>query len=103
MPEIGQSVSHYRVIEKVGRGGMGVVCRAVDTNLNRQVAIKVLPEMFSRDPERMARFKREAKLLASLSHPTIATNYELEQADGKRFMSEVRGDAVGGMPMSHDP
>jgi serine/threonine protein kinase len=72
MPEIGRTVSHYKIIEKIGAGCMGEVYRAEDTNLNRQVAIKVLPEMFSGDPERMARLEREAKLLASLNHPNIA-------------------------------
>jgi serine/threonine-protein kinase len=59
-----QSLSHYRILEKLGQGGMGEVYRAEDTNLDRQVAIKVLPEMFSGDPERLARFEREARLLS---------------------------------------
>src|SRR5512136_235048 len=86
MPEIGETISHYRIIEKLGAGGMGVVYRAEDTSLNRQVAIKVLPEMFSGDPERMARSEREAKLLASLNHPNIAAIYGLESTEGKRFL-----------------
>ena len=96
MPEIGQTISHYRIIEKLGVGGMGEVYRAEDTNLNRQVAIKVLPEMFSGDPERLARFEREAKLLASLNHPNIAAIYGFEQADGKRFlvMELVEGETL---------
>src|SRR5512136_1882239 len=96
MPEIGETISHYRIIEKLGAGGMGVVYRAEDMNLNRQVAIKVLPEMFSGDPERMARFEREAKLLAALNHPNIATIYGLEQAEGERFlaMELVEGDTL---------
>ncbi len=85
MPEIGQTVSHYRIIEKRGGGGTGVVYRAGDTNLNRQVAIKVLPEMFRGDPERMARFEREAKLPASLNRPNIAANYRLEESAGTGF------------------
>src|SRR5512136_1587428 len=96
MPEIGETISHYRIIEKLGAGGMGVVDRAEDTNLNRRVAIKMLPEMFSGDPERMARFEREAKLLASLNHPNIATIHGLEQAEGKRFlvMELVEGETL---------
>ncbi len=83
---IGTSISHYRIKAKLGQGGMGVVYRAEDTNLKREVAIKVLSEMFSGDPERMARFEREARLLASLNHPNIAAIYGLEQADGMRFL-----------------
>jgi len=77
---------HYEVLEKLGQGGMGKVFRALDTNLGRQVAIKILPEEFSRDPERLARFEREAKLLATLNHPNIATVYGFEEAKGLRFL-----------------
>ena len=63
---VGKTISHYKVIEKIGQGGMGEVYRAEDTNLSREVAIKVLPEQFTKDPQRLARFEREAKLLASL-------------------------------------
>jgi len=83
---IGTTLSHYRITEELGAGGMGVVYRAEDTNLDRQVAIKMLPEKFTGDPERMARFEREAKLLASLNHPNVAAIHSLEQADGKRFL-----------------
>jgi serine/threonine-protein kinase len=83
---IGHTLSHYRITEKLGQGGMGEVYRAEDTNLSRQVAIKVLPDEFAHDAERLARFEREAKLLASLNHPNIASIYGLEQANGKRFL-----------------
>jgi serine/threonine protein kinase len=86
MPEIGQTISHYKIVEKIGQGGMGEVYKADDTTLDRKVALKFLPEAFTSDPERMARFEREAKLLASLNHPNIAGIYGLEQADGGRFL-----------------
>jgi serine/threonine protein kinase len=86
MPEIGQSLSHYKIMEKIGQGGMGEVYLADDTNLDRKVALKFLPEAFTSEPARMARFEREAKLLASLNHPNIAGIYGLEQADGNRFL-----------------
>jgi len=84
---IGKTLSHYKVIEKMGQGGMGEVYRAEDTNLSREVAIKVLPEQFTQDPQRLARFEREAKLLASLNHPNIAAIYGFEEADGVRFLA----------------
>ena len=87
MPEIGQTISHYRITEKLGQGGMGEVFLAHDTSLDRKVALKFLQDIFSGDPERLARFEREAKLLASLNHPNIATIHGLEQADGKRFLA----------------
>jgi eukaryotic-like serine/threonine-protein kinase len=74
------------MIEKIGEGGMGVVYRAEDSNLSRPVAVKMLPLIFAGDPTRLARFEREAKVLASLSHPKIAAIYGLEQVDGKRFL-----------------
>ena len=84
---IGQTLSHYRIIEKIGEGGMGEVYRAEDTSLKREVAIKVLPDRFTEYPQRLARFEREAQLLASLNHPNIAAIHELEEADGVRFLS----------------
>jgi len=86
----------YEIIEEIGRGGMGIVYNAEDTTLARRVAIKVLPEIFTGDPERLARFEREAKLLASLNHPHIATIHGLEEIDGKRFlvMELVEGETL---------
>ena len=83
----GTKLSHYRLAAKIGEGGMGVVWKAVDTTLDRQVAIKVLPEAFSADPERLARFEREAKLLASLNHPNIAAIYGLHQEADVHFLA----------------
>ncbi|RPI21095.1 MAG: serine/threonine protein kinase, partial [Acidobacteria bacterium] len=82
----GHTLSHYRIHEKIGEGGMGVVYRAEDTNLNRQVAIKVLPETFLNDRERLARFQREAQLLASLNHPNIAAIYGLERTESSPLL-----------------
>jgi serine/threonine protein kinase/Tol biopolymer transport system component len=86
MPEIGQTLSHFKIVEKIGEGGMGTVFLAEDLTLDRKVALKFLPDAFTSDPERMARFEREAKLLASLNHSNIAGIYGLEQADGNRFL-----------------
>jgi len=83
---IGQTLGHYRIEEKLGAGGMGEVFRATDTKLNRVVAIKVLPAAFARDPERLARFEREAQVLASLNHPNIAAIYGFENVDGVPFL-----------------
>ncbi len=80
---IGQSVAHYKVTTKIGAGGMGEVFRATDSRLNRDVALKFLPEQFATDPHRMARFNREAQVLASLSHPNIGAIYGLEQSNGR--------------------
>ncbi len=83
---IGSTISHYRIIEKLGQGGMGEVFLAEDTNLDRRVAVKVLPDAFVRDPERLARFDREAKLLASLNHPNIAAIHGLERTDSSPLL-----------------
>ena len=90
----GQSLLHFRLVDKVGEGGMGEVWRAVDTSLDREVAIKLLPAVLARDPERLARFEREAKVLASLNHPNIAAIYGFPEAEGIRFlaMELVRGE-----------
>lgn len=93
---IGKTVSHYRIIEKLGQGGMGEVYRAEDTYLHRLVAIKVLPDEFAHDAERLARFQREAEVLSSLNHPNISTLYGLEESEGKRFivMELVQGETL---------
>ena len=83
---LGKTISHYKILEKLGEGGMGEVYRAEDTTLKRQVAIKVLPEQFTQDPQRLARFEREAQLLASLNHPNIAAIHSFEHADGLHFL-----------------
>ena len=82
----GTKLSQYEVVESIGAGGMGEVYRARDTKLGREVAIKVLPEAFAQNEERLARFEREARLLASLNHPNFATLYGFEQSNGVQFL-----------------
>jgi non-specific serine/threonine protein kinase len=82
----GAQLLHYRLVDKIGEGGMGVVWRAADTKLDRDVAIKILPAAFSSDPERLARFRREAKLLASVNHPNVAAIYGIESVDDTHFL-----------------
>ena len=77
---VGTTISHYKVLEKIGEGGMGEVYRATDTKLNRDVALKILPEQFASDSQRMGRFQREAEVLASLDHPNIGQIYGIEEA-----------------------
>jgi serine/threonine-protein kinase len=84
---IGQTLSHFKITAKLGEGGMGEVWLAQDTRLDREVAIKVLPADFTRDPERLARFEREAKVLASLDHPNIAGIFEVGHAAGVHFLA----------------
>jgi serine/threonine protein kinase len=79
---VGSRVGPYEIVSAIGAGGMGEVYRATDTNLGRPVAIKVLPDAFASDPDRLARFEREAKTLASLNHPHIAQIYGLEKSRG---------------------
>ena len=83
---IGQSINHYRITAKLGEGGMGAVYQATDTRLGREVALKILPEKFSRDRQRMGQFQREAEVLASLNHPHISMIHGLEEANGVRAL-----------------
>ena len=82
----GQRLGPYAIVAPLGAGGMGEVYRATDTKLGRDVAIKLLPPAFASDPDRLARFEREAKLLASLNHPAIAHLYGLEDEGGQPFL-----------------
>ena len=84
---VGSRLGHYDVTALIGEGGMGQVYRATDTKLKRQVALKILPEAFAQDPDRLARFQREAQVLASLNHPNIAAIYGLEESEGTRARS----------------
>ncbi len=93
---IGKTLGHYQISSQLGKGGMGEVYQAKDHVLGRNVAIKILPEEFARDADRVARFQREAKLLASLNHPNIATIHGLEESGGIRFlvMEMVEGETL---------
>src|SRR5580704_7459852 len=103
----GQSVSHYRILDKIGAGGMGEVYRATDTKLGRDVALKVLPQDVANDPERLTRFQREARAVAALNHPNVVTLYSVEECDGRHFftMELIEGQSldriipVNGLPV----
>ena len=83
---VGTRLGHYDVTALLGEGGMGQVWQATDTKLNRQVALKILPDAFAEDPDRLARFQREAQVLASLNHPGIGGIYGLEEAEGTKAL-----------------
>ena len=93
----GQSLSHYRLVEKIGEGGMGVVWSALDEKLERHVALKFLPEELDDDPEQVARMQNEARAIAALNHPNIVTIHEIDESRGKRFLAM---EQIDGKPLS---